>query len=114
LCQSVINVESGGGKSRLSGMSMALFLAFGIIAAAPLLGSVPIAAMVMFTVCQSTFSWSSLRIINKIPKLDAAVIFLVSFIAVKDDLAKAVVAGIIASALGFAWNQSKSIYDPKA
>jgi SulP family sulfate permease len=111
LGQSVINVESGGGKSRLSGMSMALFLAFGIIAAAPLLGSVPIAAMVgvMFTVCQSTFSWSSLRIINKIPKLDAAVIFLVSFITVKDDLAKAVVAGVIASALGFAWNQSKSI-----
>jgi SulP family sulfate permease len=111
LGQSVINVESGGGKSRLSGMSMALFLAFGIIAAAPLLGSVPIAAMVgvMFTVCQSTFSWSSLRIINKIPKLDAAVIFLVSFITVKDDLAKAVVAGVIASALGFAWNQSTSI-----
>ncbi len=111
LGQSIINVESGGGKSRLSGMSMALFLAFGIIAAAPLLGSVPIAAMVgvMFTVCQSTFSWSSLRIINKIPKLDAFVIFLVSFITVKDDLAKAVVAGVIASALGFAWNQSTSI-----
>mmetsp|Transcript_1983 Transcript_1983/g.2693 ORF Transcript_1983/g.2693 Transcript_1983/m.2693 type:complete len:620 (+) Transcript_1983:113-1972(+) len=111
LGQSIINVESGGGKSRLSGMSMALFLAAGIVAAAPLLGSVPIAAMVgvMFTVCQSTFSWSSLRIINKIPKLDAAVIFLVSFITVKDDLAKAVVAGVIASALGFAWKQSTSI-----
>ena len=111
LGQSIINVESGGGKSRLSGMSMALFLAFGIIAAAPLLGSVPIAAMVgvMFTVCQSTFSWSSLRIINKIPRLDAAVIFLVSFVTVKDDLAKAVVAGVIASALGFAWKQSTSI-----
>ncbi len=111
LGQSIINVESGGGKSRLSGMSMALFLAFGIIAAAPLLGSVPIAAMVgvMLTVCQSTFSWSSLRIIDKIPRLDAAVIFLVSFITVKDDLAKAVVAGVIASALGFAWKQSTSI-----
>jgi SulP family sulfate permease len=111
LGQSIINVESGGGKSRLSGMSMALFLAAGIVAAAPLLGSVPIAAMVgvMFTVCQSTFSWSSLRIINKIPKLDAAIIFLVSFITVKDDLAKAVVAGVIASALGFAWKQSTAI-----
>ena len=111
LGQSIINVESGGGKSRLSGMSMAIFLAFGIIAAAPLLGSVPIAAMVgvMLTVCQTTFSWSSLRIINKIPKLDAFTIFLVSFITVKDDLAKAVVAGTIVSALGFAWKQSSSI-----
>ncbi len=111
LGQSIINMESGGGKSRLSGMSMAMFLALGIVAGAPLLGNIPIAALtgVMFTVCQSTFSWSSLRILNKIPKLDAAVIFLVSFITVKDDLAKAVVAGVIASALGFAWNQSTGI-----
>eukprot|EP00559_Dactyliosolen_fragilissimus_P008943 CAMPEP_0184862230 /NCGR_PEP_ID=MMETSP0580-20130426/6707_1 /TAXON_ID=1118495 /ORGANISM="Dactyliosolen fragilissimus" /LENGTH=572 /DNA_ID=CAMNT_0027359987 /DNA_START=208 /DNA_END=1926 /DNA_ORIENTATION=+ len=111
LGQSIINVQSGGGKSRLSGVSMALFLAIGIVAAAPLLASVPIASLVgvMFVVCQSTFSWSSLRILNKIPKLDAAIIFLVSFITVKDDLAKAVVAGVIASALGFAWKQSTSI-----
>lgn len=111
LGQSIINVQSGGGMSRLSGMSMALFLAIGIVAAAPLLASVPIAALVgvMLVVCQSTFSWSSLRIINKIPKLDAAVIFLVSMITVKDDLAKAVIAGVIASALGFAWKQSTSI-----
>ncbi len=111
LGQSIINAESGGLKSRISGMSMAVFLAIGIVAFAPLLGNVPIAAMtgVMFAVCQSTFSWSSLRIINKIPKLDAAIIFLVSFITVKDDLAKAVVAGVIANALGFAWKQSTSI-----
>jgi SulP family sulfate permease len=111
LGQSIINVESGGGKSRLSGMSMALFLAMGIVATAPLLGSVPIAAMVgvMFAVCQSTFSWSSLRLLNKIPKLDAAIICLVSYVTVKDDLAKAVIAGVIASALGFAWKQSTSI-----
>ena len=111
LGQSIINVQSGGGISRLSGMSMALFLAVGIVAAAPLLASVPIAALVgvMLVVCQSTFSWSSLRILHKIPKLDAATIFLVSIITVKDDLAKAVVAGVIASSLGFAWKQSTSI-----
>ena len=55
---------------------------------------------VMFTVCMSTFSWSSLRIINKVPKLGAFVIFLESFVTVKNDLAKAMVAGVIASALG--------------
>ncbi|MGK3758273.1 MAG: SulP family sulfate permease, partial [Bacillariaceae sp.] len=111
LGQSVINVQSGGGLSRLSGMSVSLFLALGIVFGAPLLANIPIATLVgvMLTVCQSTFSWSSLRIINKIPKLDALVIFLVSFITVKDDLAKAVVAGVIASALGFAWKQSTGI-----
>lgn len=111
LGQSIINVESGGGISRLSGMSMAVFLALGILVGAPLLANIPVAALVgvMLTVCQSTFSWSSLRILHKIPKLDAAVIFLVSFVTVKDDLAKAVLVGVIASALGFAWKQSTSI-----
>jgi len=111
LGQSIINVESGGGRSKLSGMSVSVFLALGIVAGAPLLASIPIAALVgvMLTVCQSTFSWSSLRILHKIPRLDAAVIFLVSFVTVRDDLAKAVVAGVIASALGFAWKQSKAI-----
>ena len=111
LGQSIINVESGGGASRLSGMSMAAFLAIGILAGAPLLANIPVAALVgvMLTVCQSTFSWSSLRILHRIPRLDAAVIFLVSFVTVKDDLAKAVLAGVIASALGFAWKQSTAI-----
>lgn len=111
LGQSIINAESGGLKSRLSGMSMAVFLALGIVAGAPLLASIPVAALVgvMFTVCVSTFSWSSLRILNKIPRLDAAIILLVSAITVKDDLAKAVVAGVVTSALGFAWRQSTSI-----
>merc|ERR1719469_407233 len=95
LGQSIINMQSGGGISRLSGMSMAIFLALGIVCAAPLLGAVPVASLVgvMLLVCQSTFSWSSLRVFHKIPKIDAFIIALVSFITVKDDLAKAVVAG---------------------
>ena len=109
--QSIINVQSGGGVSRWSGMSMALFLAAGIVAAAPLLGAVPVASLVgvMLLVCQSTFSWSSLRILRRIPRLDAAVIALVSILTVQKDLAVAVVAGTIASALGFAWKQSTTL-----
>lgn len=111
LGQSIINVQSGGSVSRWSGMSMALFLAAGIVAAAPVLGTVPIASLVgvMLLVCQSTFSWSSLRILRKIPRLDALVIGLVSVVTVQRDLAQAVVAGTIASALGFAWKQSTNI-----
>ena len=111
LGQSIINVQSGGGVSRWSGMSMALFLALGIVAAAPLLGTVPVASLVgvMLLVCQQTFSWSSIRLLNKIPRLDAAVIALVSFVTVQRDLAQAVLAGTITSALGFAWKQSTAI-----
>jgi len=111
LGQSIINVQSGGGISRWSGMSMALFLALGIVTAAPLLGAVPVASLVgvMLLVSQETFSWSSLRILRKIPKLDALVIALVSVVTVKEDLAVAVLAGIVASALGFAWGQSTTL-----
>lgn len=111
LGQSIINVQSGGGISRWSGMSMALFLALGIIAGAPLLANVPVASLVgvMLLVCSSTFSWSSLRLINKIPKLDALVIALVSIVTVQKDLAVAVLAGIVASCLGFAYKQSQCI-----
>lgn len=111
LGQSIINVQSGGGVSRWSGMSMALFLGTGIVLAAPILGRVPLASLVgvMLLVCQSTFSWSSLRILRKIPTLDAIVIALVSGVTVQRDLAQAVLAGTVASALGFAWKQSTNI-----
>lgn len=108
LGQSIINVQSGGGVSRWSGMSMAVFLALGIVAFSSLLGTVPVASLVgiMLLVCYSTFSWSSLRILNKIPKLDAFVIALVSVVTIQRDLAAAVISGTIASALGFCWKQS--------
>lgn len=111
LGQSIINVQSGGGVSRFSGMSMAIFLAIGIVAAAPLLASVPVASLVgvMLLVCQSTFSWSSLRLAGKVPKLDVLVIALVSIITIQKDLAVAVFAGTVASALGFAYTQSTSM-----
>mmetsp|Transcript_19651 Transcript_19651/g.45796 ORF Transcript_19651/g.45796 Transcript_19651/m.45796 type:complete len:647 (-) Transcript_19651:121-2061(-) len=108
--QTQVNVQSGA-TTRLAGMAMALFLGVGIVGAAPLLGKVPIAALVgiMFIVCESTFAWSSLRIVGKIPKFDAAVIAIVSFVTVVKDLAVAVVVGTILSALRFAWQQSAII-----
>lgn len=111
LGQSIINMQSGGGISRWSGMSMAVFLALGIVAGAPLLANVPVASLVgvMLLVCHSTFSWSSLRLLHKIPRLDAAVIALVSIVTVQKDLAVAVLSGIIASSLGFAYKQSRAL-----
>jgi len=109
--QSLINAQSGGGVSRLSGVSMAIFLALGIVSFAPLLGQIPVVALagVMLLVCQSTFSWGSLRLLGKIPNIDLAIVALTTFITVKDDLAKAVFVGTITSALSFAYKQSTTI-----
>ncbi|GMH95666.1 hypothetical protein TrVE_jg13895 [Triparma verrucosa] len=109
--QSLINVEAGG-TGKLAGITMSATLGLGLLAFAPLLGQIPLASLVgiMLLVCQQTFAWSSLRLFGKIPKLDALIIVLVSYITVVEDLAIAVVSGTILSALSFAWKQSTQVH----
>jgi SulP family sulfate permease len=108
--QSIINIKSGG-RGRLSGIAAAVGLLIFILFAPKYIEQVPIAALVgvMFMVVIGTFAWSSLRILNKIPLTDALIIVLVSAITVWEDLAVAVIAGIIISALVFAWENAKRI-----
>lgn len=108
--QSMINIRAGG-RGRLSGITAALALLFFILFGASLIEAIPLAALVgvMFMVSIATFEWSSFRIINKIPRSDAIVIVIVSMITVVVDLAIAVIAGVIISALVFAWEQGKKI-----
>lgn len=108
--QSIINVESGG-RGRLSGVVAAVALLCFVLFGAPLIEQIPISALVgvMFMVVIGTFAWSSFRIINKIPKADAFVLVAVSAITVWQDLAIAVIAGVIISALVFAWKNATMI-----
>ncbi|GAA0749106.1 SulP family inorganic anion transporter [Gaetbulibacter jejuensis] len=108
--QSIINVDSGG-RGRLSGAFAAVALLGFILFAAPLIEQIPIAALVgvMFMVVIGTFAWSSFRIIRKIPIADAIVLIAVSAITVWKDLAVAVIAGVIISALVFAWKNATMI-----
>ena len=108
--QSIINIKSGG-RNRLSGIVAALTLLAFILFASSLIEQVPIAALVgvMFMVVVGTFAWSSFRILNKIPLSDALVLISVSTLTVIFDLAVAVIAGIIISALVFAWENAKRI-----
>ncbi len=108
--QSIINVDSGG-RGRLSGAFAAMALLGFILFAAPLIEQIPIAALVgvMFMVVIGTFAWSSFRIIRKIPISDAIVLIAVSAITVWKDLAVAVIAGVIISALVFAWKSATMI-----
>jgi SulP family sulfate permease len=63
----------------------------------------------MFMVVIGTFAWSSFRIFNKIPKTDLFVLILVSALTVIFDLAIAVIAGVIVSALVFSWESATRI-----
>lgn len=109
--QSMINVKSGG-RTRLSGISAALFLLAFIVVAAPLIEQIPLAALVgvMFMVVIGTFAWNSFKIMRRVPLTDALVIVLVTVVTVAYDLAIAVVVGVIVSALAYAWNNATRIH----
>lgn len=112
--QSMINVKSGG-RTRIAGISAALFLLSFILFASPLIEQIPIAALVgvMFMVVIGTFAWHSISTIRKVPRSDALVIVTVTFVTVIEDLAIAVVVGVIMSALVYAWNAAKRIQASK-
>jgi SulP family sulfate permease len=109
--QSMINVKSGG-RTRVSGISAALFLLMFIVVAAPLIEQIPLAALVgvMFMVVIGTFAWNSFNIMRRVPLSDSAVIVLVTIVTVMYDLATAVVVGVIVSALTYAWNNATRIH----
>ena len=109
--QSIINIKSGG-RGRLSGISAALFLLSFILVGSSLIEQIPIAVLVgvMFMVVIGTFEWCSFRLIGKIPVADTLIGISVAVITVFFDLAIAVIAGVILSALVFAWQHAKHIY----
>ena len=109
--QSIINIKSGG-RGRLSGISASIFLLIFILYASSLIEVIPIAVLVgvMFMVVIGTFEWGSLRMLGKIPLTDWLIIVAVTVITViSDNLALAVIIGVILSALVFAWENAKHI-----
>jgi sulfate permease, SulP family len=109
--QSVINVKAGA-RTRLSSAAAALFLLAFILFGSTLIERIPLAALVgvMFMVVIGTFAWRSFQIMHRIPKSDAFVIALVTAVTVYEDLAVAVVVGVIVSALHYAWQAAKNIH----
>jgi len=109
--QSMINISSGG-RRHLSGIAASLFLLSFILFASPLIEMIPIASLtgIMFMVVIGTFEWGTLQMVRKIPREDLFVGVLVTVVTVFTDLAIAVIAGVIVSALVFAWKNAKQIY----
>ena len=109
--QSMINI-SAGARRRLSGVVAAVSLLIFILFGSSIIEMIPIASLVgvMFMVVIGTFAWPSIRIMNKIPRVDAVVVVLVTGMTVAFDLAIAVFAGVILSALTYCWKSAKQTH----
>ncbi|WP_281272111.1 SulP family inorganic anion transporter [Paenibacillus flagellatus] len=106
--QSVINVKSGG-RTRLSTFVAGAFLLFLILVLGDVVKRIPMAALVgvMFMVSIGTFDWGSLRDLKRIPRGDAFVMIVtVAIVVATHDLSKGVIAGVVLSAIIFAWNMA--------
>ncbi|HEY4081023.1 MAG TPA: SulP family inorganic anion transporter [Burkholderiaceae bacterium] len=112
--QTVINLNSGG-RGRVSGVVSGVMILMFVLFLSPLIEKIPLAALVgvMFVVAQQTFAWGSLRVWNKVPRNDVAVIVAVTAITVLTDLATAVLCGIVIAALNFAWQHARDLYADK-
>jgi SulP family sulfate permease len=108
--QSMINVKSGG-RTRIAGIAAALFLLTFILYTSKYIEMIPIAALVgvMFIVVIGTFAWSSIKFLMVVPRTDAFVTVLVTIVTVLEDLAVAVIVGVIVSALVYAWKTASRI-----
>ena len=111
VAQTLVNLEAGA-RARLAGIIGAITIMLVILVGAPFIEQIPMAALVgvMMMVAISTFQWVSLRIVNKFPKSDIVVGILVALITVfLNNLALAVLVGVVISALVFAWDNAKRI-----
>jgi len=103
--QSVINVKSGG-RGRLSSFMAGVFLLFLIVVLGTWVKMIPMAALVaiMIMVAVGTFSWSSIKNLKDHPRSSSIVmIATVAGVVLTHNLAIGVLAGVLLSALFFAW-----------
>lgn len=111
VAQTLVNLNAGA-RSRLSAAVGALGILAVILVSSAVIEQIPMAALVgvMMMVAIGTFQWSTLRMINKMPRSDIFVGILVTLITViMHNLALAVLVGVIIAALVFAWDNSKRI-----
>jgi SulP family sulfate permease len=106
--QSIINFTSGG-LGRLSSFTAAVGLIVLVISLTDVLNTIPVGVLVgiMFMVSIGTFEWSSFSHLKHMPKSDVFVMVVVTIITVVEDLAVAVIIGVIISALVFAWKHAR-------
>ncbi|MEC4819493.1 MAG: SulP family inorganic anion transporter [Scytonema sp. PMC 1069.18] len=110
--QSVINIRSGG-RTRLSSVCAGVFLLFFVLVLGKWVQQIPMASLVavMITVSISTFSWSSLKSLQLVPRSETAVMVTTVFVTIlSHNLALAVVVGIVLSTILFSRKIAKVIF----
>ena len=102
--QSVINVTSGG-RTRLSTFAAGAMLLLLLVALGPLVGRIPMPALVavMIMVSIGTFSWNSIPNLRRHPPTSSVVMLVtVAVVVATRDLAQGVLAGVLLSGIFFA------------
>lgn len=110
--QSIINIKSGG-LGRLSTLAAGIYLLFFILVLGEYVSMIPMPALVavMIMVSVGTFDWSSVRMLNRMPRTDAFVLIVtVVTVVVTHDLAKGVFAGVLLSAVFFVRKLARQIH----
>lgn len=111
LGQSLINFNSNA-RARLSGILAAVLLLMFVMFGSEFIGKLPMAALtgVMIMVAYGTFKWSSINMLNKMPKQDIFIMLTVTLVTVfMKNLVLAVIIGVVIAALVFSWDNAKRI-----
>ena len=111
--QTVLNITYGG-IGRLSTFCAGTFMLIFVIVLNKIVVQVPVVALasVMLVVAFTTVNWQSIKRVKSVPKSDAMVMILTVIIVVlTDNLAYGVVAGVILSAVIFAFKSANIAVD---
>jgi len=108
--QSTINIMNGA-RHRVSSTMSGVFMLLFTLVLSPFINLLPIATLtgVLFMVVLSTFQWKTFIILRYGRLSDSAAIVLVTVVAVFTNLAIAIAAGIILSALVHAWDSGAHV-----
>ncbi|MCG5497930.1 SulP family inorganic anion transporter [Ectothiorhodospira variabilis] len=110
--QSVINIKSGG-RGRLSTFMAGIYLLIMVVFLSPILGIIPMAALVavMIMVSIGTFSWTSIKNMKRHPlSTNIVMITTVAVTVFTHNLALGVLAGVLLAALFFANKVSQFMF----
>lgn len=102
--QSTINIMNGT-RYRVSSTMSRIFMLLFVVALSPFINLLPVATLkgVLFMVVLSTFRWKTFSILRYGRLSDSIAVLLVTLIAVFFNLAIAIAAGVVFSALVHAW-----------
>jgi SulP family sulfate permease len=103
--QTMINVRSGGARTRLSTLLAGVFLLVLCVLLGPVVAQIPMAALVgvMIMVSVGTFDWHSLRTLRRMPRSESAVMLVTVVVTVAThNLAYGVVVGVLTATVLFA------------